>query len=295
MRDGIPQTEAVDAATRGLDLLDTAALVERLIDSQRGAFDAVLKARSAITVVVDEIARRLERGGKLHYIGAGTSGRLGTLDAAEMPPTFGTNPEMVQAHIAGSAAALVRAVEGAEDDAAAGRAVAAHVEAGDAVVGISASGGASYVVAALREARARGAFTAAVVNSEASPLAEVAERTIALQTGAEPLAGSTRMRAGTAQKIALNTISTAVMIRLGKVYDNLMVDVVATNRKLRTRALRLVMHLTGVDEGRALALLDASHGSVKRAVVMERKNVDAAEADALLARHHGRLRDTLSS
>jgi N-acetylmuramic acid 6-phosphate etherase len=293
VKEPIPQTESIDAATSGLDLLGTGALVDALIASQRGSFDAVSSARESIAAVVNEVARRLDSGGNLHYFGAGTSGRIATLDAAEMPPTFGTDPALVQAHIAGGGDALVRAVEGAEDDAEAGRAAAATLGDRDAAIGISASGGAAYVVAAIKEARSRGTFTAAIVNSEPSALGDAAHHSIVLRTGAEALAGSTRLRAGTAQKIALNAISTAVMVRLGKVYDNLMVDVVATNRKLRARALRLVAGLTGADEARAASLLDAARGSVKCAVVMGRRGVDADEARALLERHRGRLRDAL--
>jgi N-acetylmuramic acid 6-phosphate etherase len=289
----LPQTEAVDASTAGLDELATEALVATLIESQRAAFSAVLDQRDAISRAVEEIAARLERGGALHYVGAGTSGRLAVLDAAEMPPTFGTKPELVQAHIAGGSDAIVRAVEGAEDDAAAGHALAETIREHDAVIGISASGGAAFVVAALESARRRGALTVAIVNSEPSELAEAAACTIVLRTGAEAIAGSTRLRAGTAQKIALNTISSAVMVRLGKVYDNFMVDLVATNRKLHRRANRLVMHLAGVSEHRADRLLAESGGSVKCAIAMAWRNVDAAQARALLERHAGRLRDLL--
>lgn len=289
----LPQTEAVDASTAGLDQLSTDALVASLIESQRSAFGAVLDQRDAIARAVDEIALRLERGGTLHYVGAGTSGRLAVLDAAEMPPTFGTKSELVQAHIAGGNEALLRAVEGAEDDATAGYAVGNGVGNDDTIIGISASGGAPFVVAALESARQRGVFTIAIVNTEPSRLAEAAMCTIVLRTGAEAIAGSTRLRAGTAQKIALNTISSAVMVRLGKVYDNLMVDLVATNRKLQRRATRLVMQLTGMSEHRADRLLSQSGGSVKCAVAMAWRNVDAAQARALLERHGGRLRDLL--
>ncbi len=293
MSERLPATEGVDERTAGLDLLETRALVEMLVEAQRGAVDAVLSQCDAIAGVVEEIVHRLESGGRLRYVGAGTSGRLAMLDAAEMPPTFGTEPEVVQAHVAGGASALVRAVEGAEDDAAAGEAVGKSIESGDALIGLSASGGAAYVVAAIAAARARGAFTVAIVNSESSALAAAAERAILLDTGAEALAGSTRLRAGTAQKIALNTITTALMVRLGKVYDNLMVDVVATNRKLRDRAIRLVQAIAKIDAVRATALLDSAQGSVKRAVVMARQGVDAGAAQRLLDEHGGHLRELL--
>jgi N-acetylmuramic acid 6-phosphate etherase len=216
---------------------------------------------------------------------------LGFVDAAEAPPTFGVAAGLVCAHIAGGSDAVFGAVEGAEDDARAGSgAFAEHAGERDAVIGISASGGAPYVIAALEEARARGAFTIALTSVAGGPLARAADLAIVLETGSEPIAGSTRMRAGTAQKIVLNAISTAVMVRLGKVYDNLMVDVVATNEKLRRRAQQLVERLGAVDADAALRLLRAADGRVKVAVVMARRHVDAPAARSLLAASGERLR-----
>lgn len=290
----LPATEGVAARTAGLDLMNTAQLVETLVAEQRGAADAVAAQTAVIAAVVDEIAARIARGGRLHYAGAGSSGRLGALDAAEMPPTFGTHAETVCAHVAGGSEALARAVEGAEDDAAAGAAaMERHVRENDAVVGISAGGNAAFVVGAIDRARALGAYTVAIVNAGDSALERAAETTIVLATGAEAVAGSTRLKAGTAQKIALNAISTAVMVRLGKVHGNLMVDLVATNRKLRERALRLVCAIAGVDGARASELLAQAGGRVKVAVVMERRALDAAAAEALLARHGGVLRSVI--
>jgi N-acetylmuramic acid 6-phosphate etherase len=287
-------TERRSASTRGLDLLATPELVAALIAEGQRALDAAASQTAAIADAVDAIVARLELGGTLHYVGAGTSGRLGALDAAEWFPTFGVAPGTVRAHIAGGAAALERAVEGAEDDALAGERLAREAFApGDAVVGISASGGAPFVVAALATARALGALTIALVNSEASPAAAMAERAIVLATGAEPIAGSTRMNAATAQKLVLNAISTATMVRLGRVYDNLMVDVVATNDKLRRRALGLVTTLVPANDGVAVALLEAAGGSVKLAVVMGRRGVGADEARVILARGGGSLRAAL--
>ncbi len=289
-----PPTEGVNARSRGLDLLETRALVELLVAEQRHAVEATLAQSDAIARAVEEIVTRLAGGGALHYIGAGSSGRLGALDAAEMPPTFATDPNLVRAHIAGGQIALARSVEGAEDDEPAGDAVAReNVAAGDAVVGISASGGAAFVVAAIERARAIGAYTIALTGVAGSPLAHAAETAIAIDTGAEVLAGSTRMKAGTAQKVALNAISTAVMVRLGRVYDNLMVDVVATNRKLRRRAMRLVCALAGVGEERARELLESAGGSVKVAIVMERRGVTASRAKAMLEGERGSLRALL--
>ncbi len=290
----LPQTEGINPRTAGLDELSTVDLVQVLADEQRIAVDAVIAVSDALAVAVDEISSRLRAGGRLHYAGAGTSGRLGFLDASEMPPTFGTDPQLVCAHIAGGLRALTNAVEGAEDDAAAGaREMREHVKKGDAVIGISASGGAPYAIGAIEAAREIGAWTLGVANSAGTPLLEAADLGIALLTGPEPLTGSTRLKAGTSQKILLNTLSTATMVRLGKVYDNLMVDVVATNKKLRNRALRLVMRLTQTGEQQARDLLQASGGSVKVAVVMAIHNADAPHARAILESNGGSLRRSL--
>jgi N-acetylmuramic acid 6-phosphate etherase len=290
----LPPTEQINSRSRGLDLMSTPELVELLVSEQRQAVDAVLAQTREIVEAVDAIAVRMRRGGRLHYVGAGSSGRIGVLDAAEMPPTFGTPPDLVCAHIAGGPMTLVRAIEGAEDDLAAGdAAMCDHVLGGDSVIGISAGGSAAFVVAALERARAIGAYTAAIVSVADSPLARAAQTAIVLATGAEPLTGSTRLKAGSAQKIALNAISTAVMVVLGKVYDNLMVDVVASNRKLRDRALRLVRTIANVSEERARELLAGAGGRVKVAVVMERCGVDAARAERLLDEQRGSLRPLL--
>jgi len=279
----LPPTEGRQSESAGLDLLDTHELVDLLVNDQAHAAAAVRTQTTALASAVEGIVTRIRAGGRLHYIGSGTSGRLAVLDASEMPPTFGTPPDLVCAHIAGGDFALRTAIEGAEDDARAGEAAMEdHVAAGDAVVGISASGGARYVVAALERARAIGALTVAITSSDNSALVSAAQLAIVLPTGAEALSGSTRLKAGTAQKITLNTLSTAIMVRLGKVHDNLMVDVVATNEKLRGRAARLVRDLTGADETRVSAALDQSGGNVKVAAVMIARRVDAARARAML-------------
>jgi len=285
-----PETERISERTADLDRLATADLVGLLIGEQRLAVQAAIDATDVIARAVDEIALRLRSGGRLHYAGAGTSGRLGFLDAAEMRPTFGTDRSLVCAHIAGGEAAVIEAIEGAEDDAAAADAAFRdHLRAQDAVIGISASGRAPYVVQALEIARELGAYTVAIVNAADSTLARVAELSIILRTGPEPLAGSTRLKAGTSQKIVLNAISTAVMTRLGRVYQNLMVDVVATNKKRRARAMRLVMRLAPASEKEAGELLAASQGSVKVAVVMARLRLDEMPAREVLERHGGSL------
>jgi N-acetylmuramic acid 6-phosphate etherase len=287
----LPVTEAQNGATRGLDTLGAEALVGLLAREQVAAAEAVASATPAIARAVEAIVPRLRAGGTLHYVGAGTSGRLAMLDAAECPPTFGTPPSLVVAHIAGGAEALLRAVEGAEDDAVAGAdALRACVRAGDAVVGISAGGGAPYVVAAVRAARTEGALTIALTSVADSPLVDAAELAIVVETGAEPLAGSTRLKAGTAAKLVLGALSTATMVGLGRVYDNLMVDVVATNAKLRARAERLVRTVAGVDAPLARALLDEASGSVKVAIAMHARGVDAGAARALLEASGGFLR-----
>jgi N-acetylmuramic acid 6-phosphate etherase len=290
-----PPTEQMNVATRDLDLLSVPELVAVLVHENDVALAAVHACEPQIAQAVERIVARLAAGGTLHYIGAGTSGRLGFLDAAECPPTFGSPPGLVRAHIAGGSAALTHAVEGAEDDGAAGvRSADAAVEPADAVVGVSASGGAAFVVAALSRARERGALTVALTSAPNSALERACELAIVAATGAEAIAGSTRMKAGTAQKIVLSALSTAVMVRLGKVYDNLMVDVVASNEKLRRRALGLVARLVPAGPERARELLASAAGNVKIAVVMGRRGVDAATARGLLAQEGGRLRATIS-
>lgn len=294
MDERLPLTESSNPRTAGLDELDTRPLVRLLIEEQQQAIDAVLEQSDVLAEVVDTIAERLRAGGRLHYVGAGTSGRLAFLDASEAPPTFGTPPELVCAHIAGGPAALTRAVEGAEDNGdAAANELRDHVGPNDVVIGLSASGSTPFVIAALITASGCGAWTIAVTNTPESKLGKVADRSIVLATGPEPLTGSTRLKAGTAQKLLLNTISTATMVRLGKVYDNLMVDVVATNQKLRKRAIRLVMQLAAVSEPEAATLLFQAGGSVKVAVVMERRKLDAVNARRRLADSEGFLRKSL--
>jgi N-acetylmuramic acid 6-phosphate etherase len=283
----LPSTESVDGRTAGIDRLGTAAQVRLLIEAQRGAVDAAAAAADAIASAVDAIVAALRGGGRVAVFGAGTSGRLAVLDAAELGPTFGFPVERWAGYIAGGDGALRSAVEGAEDDAAAGGAAAAGLGPGDVALGVSASGSAAFVGAALAAARARGARTIALVNAAETALAREADIAIEALTAAEPIAGSTRLRAGTAQKIVLNAISTAAMIALGKTYGNLMVDVVASNAKLRARAERLVRALAG--EVDAPAVLAAAGGAVKTAVVMARCGVDRTTAERLLADAGGRL------
>jgi len=282
-----PSTELADARTAAIDRVDTATRVRWLIEAQRGAVEAALEAAPAITAAVELVVAALAAGKRVIALGAGTSGRLAVIDAAELVPTFAFPPERYEGRIAGGDRALRRSIEGAEDDPAAGAAAVEDLGAGDVVIGVSASGSAAFVAGALQAARARGARTVAVVNAAGTALAQAAEVAIVAATGAEPIAGSTRLRAGSAQKIVLNTISTAAMIALGKTYGNRMVDLVASNRKLRARAERLVRELAGVAD--PAALLAAAGGRVKVAVVMARRQVDCAAAERLLAAAGGRL------
>jgi N-acetylmuramic acid 6-phosphate etherase len=291
MTERLPSTEDVDSATAGIDRVDTLARVRLLIEAQRGAVDAALAAADAIARAVEAVVVALRAGGRVIVLGAGTSGRLAVLDAAELPPTFGFPSERYEGRIAGGDGALRRSVEGAEDDAVAGAACVGDIAGGDVLIGVSASGSAAFVQGALAGARAKGAVTIALVNAGGSVLARDADIAIVAETAAEPIAGSTRMRAGTAQKIVLNAISTAAMVALGKTYRNRMVDVVASNAKLRARALRLVRELAGdVD---AAAVLDAAGGHVKTAVVMAQRNVGREAAARLLADAGGRLSELI--
>jgi len=289
-------TEDVNPATLDIDTLATAQILERISDQDALVAPAVRRELPHIAQAVDLITDRLQRGGRLFYFGAGTSGRLGVLDAAECRPTFNTPPEQVQAFIAGGTRALVSPAEAVEDDEAAGRAVAEEVEvtADDAVVGIAASGATPYVLGVLRVARSRGAATIALVANWPSPMSELADVTIAPLTGPEVIAGSTRMKAGTAQKMVLNMLSTASMIRLGKVYRNLMVDVQPTNRKLRERARRILQTAVGLPPDEAQRLLEAASYQVKTAVVMALAEVDVDEARRRLAHSAGHVRKAIS-
>jgi N-acetylmuramic acid 6-phosphate etherase len=289
------ETEARNPRTAALDALPTAELVRALHGENYGVADAVAATLPHVAQVVEILAARLGRGGRLFYVGAGTSGRLGVLDASECPPTFGVAPEMVQGVIAGGPAALTSSIEGAEDDPAAG---ARDLEARgltdrDAVIGIAASGRTLYVVGALEAARRAGAATVAVVNVSDSLLARYADITLAAVTGPEALTGSTRLKAGTAQKLLLNLLTTATMVRLGKVYGNLMVDVRATNAKLRDRAARIVMAAAGVDRPAAEIALRQANGHAKTAIVLLRLGLSASEARRRLDAAGGWVRAAL--
>jgi len=280
-------TEAVRPDLHDLDTRPIGDVVALLVAAEGEAHGAVVAALPQITEAAEAIAARLERGGRLIYAGAGTPGRLGVLDAVECEPTF--NTDIVRGVIAGGPAALTQAIDGAED--AFARADLADLTAADALVGITASGRTPYVLGALNHARAAGALTVAIVNNFGSEAA--ADVVIELSTGPEVLAGSTRLTAGTSQKVVLNAISTSVMIALGKAYGPRMVDVRATNEKLRRRAVRIVRDAAGVDEVAAAAALAAAGGHAKIAIVALLAGVDAAEAAVRLKRARGRVRDAL--
>jgi len=288
-----------EAARPGLDDLDQrspAEIVHLLLAAERAAIGPMARAAPALAAAAEAVAARMSGGGRLFYLGAGTPGRLAVLDAAELLPTYNAPPGLVVPLLAGGMDALVRSAEGAEDDPdAAGAALDAHgLRAGDAVVGIAASGRTPYVVGGLRHARMRGALAVAVVSNPGSPAAAAADLAVEILTGPEVVAGSTRMLAGTAQKVALNALSTAAMIALGHTYGPWMVDVRATNAKLRRRALRMVCRITGAGEDAAATALLAADGQVKPAVVSLLAGVDAAEAARRLARSAGRVRRALT-
>jgi len=289
MSDALPATEGF-AERAALDTLDFSECVGELVSVQRRAFEAVEAAREAISLAARAAAEAMAHGATWHTIGAGSSGRIAALDAVELHPTFGLDPRRICVHLAGGNAAFLSAIEGAEDDAPAGTRDASCVKPGDVAIALSASGRAAYVRAALRAARERGARTIAIANDRSAVLFAEAEFAIVLATGAEPLAGSTRLVAGTAQKLALNTLSTTVMVALGTTYENMMVDLVVTNEKLRDRAERIVMRAVPCERERARALLAGSGGAVKPAIAMAWLDTDLAGALEALARCGGRLR-----
>ncbi|HEX6290724.1 MAG TPA: N-acetylmuramic acid 6-phosphate etherase [Herpetosiphonaceae bacterium] len=289
-------TEAINPSTAEIDTLGTREIVAAIAAEDARVAPAVAAVGDAIARLADVVVARIERGGRLIYIGAGTSGRLGMIDAAECPPTYGVDPGLVVARIAGGPRALIESIEAVEDDAALGaRDIAElNVAADDVVLGIAASGRTPYVLGAISEARRRGAFVAGLACAHPSALAEAVDLIIAPVVGPEVISGSTRMKAGTAQKLVLNTLSTTVMIRLGKTFGNLMVDVQPTNEKLRQRAASIVARATNVNLNEARRLLQAADYEAKTAVVMALAGTDAAEARRRLAASAGHVRRALA-
>jgi N-acetylmuramic acid 6-phosphate etherase len=290
-------TEARDAAGADLDLRSTDELVALMNAGDATVPGAVAAAAPAVAGLIDDVANRLARGGRLIYVGAGTSGRLAALDAVECETTFSTPPGQVTALVAGKAALGPAEQEAAEDDEAAGarELEALEVAERDAVVGISASGRSPYVRGALEAARARGALTACVVCVDRAELAALTDRVVCVPVGPEVLAGSTRLKAGTAQKLVLNMLSTISMVRLGKTYGNLMVDVDATNEKLRARVRSIVRQATGAQPERVDEALAAAGGDAKVAIVSLLTGVDADAARARLAEAEGVVRRAVES
>lgn len=290
-------TEQVNPESHNLDQLSAVEIVELFNREDARAIAAVGDAREHLAAAIELAAAALRRGGKLFYIGAGTSGRLGVLDAAECPPTFCTAPELVQGIIAGGAGALVRSSEDLEDRAEDGAAAIAHhqIHSLDVVVGITAGGTTPFVHGALQAARQRGAATIFIACVPPEQVKVEADVDIRLLVGPEILAGSTRLKAGTATKLALNTLSTGVMVKLGKVYGNRMVDVAVTNQKLHDRALKMLTDLTDLSRNDASELLEKSHRRVKLALLMHWTGLDVTSAEQLLAAHQGNLRQAVDA
>lgn len=295
MTSSLPSTEAVSSRFEDLDAWPAAAVLDALWESQLAAVASVQPVLPAIAAAAEAAAAYLVAGGRLAYAGAGTSGQIGVQDGAELPPTFSWPEDRLVLLMAGGTSAFTRAIEGAEDDEEAARkAIVDHaVGAPDVLIAVAASGSTPFTLACAHEAAARGALTIGVANSADAPLLAAVVHPILVQTGAEVIAGSTWLKAGTAQKVVLNLLSTSIMLRLGRVYRGQMVDMNARNEKLRRRAARMVMQLAGCDETGALAALAQAGWRVKQAVLIV-GGLDSAAADALLLRYGGRLRAALS-
>ncbi len=290
-------TEQRNPRTRGIDAKSTIEILRAIHREDASVTEAVSRALPAIVRAVDAIAAALQQGGRVFYVGAGTSGRLATLDAAELPPTFGTPPRMVQAVIAGGRRALTHAVEGAEDNRANGaKDLAAHrLSAKDAVIGIAASGATPYVLGALEYAKRKRAVTIGITSNPGTPITQVAQICIVTPTGPEAITGSTRMKAGTAQKLVLNMLSTATMIRLGRVYDNWMIGVALTNRKLQARGLRILMEASGASVAESTRALRQSRHDLGAALIMLKTGASAGQAKRLLRATHKHVHNALDS
>jgi N-acetylmuramic acid 6-phosphate etherase len=289
-------TESRNPLTEHIDQLPTLDMLRLINEEDAKVAQAVAAELPHIAKAIDEIARRFEDGGRLFYVGAGTSGRLGVLDASEIPPTFSVPPTLVQGLIAGGDSALRKSSESSEDSAEQGAAdlAAAGFSGQDALVGIAASGRTPYVMGALNHANPLGAVTIALTCVPNSPMSTIADITIAPITGPEVITGSTRLKAGTATKLVLNMLSTGIMIKTGAVYGNLMVNLAPTNAKLIDRAQRIIIAATGVNEPTAAELLKKSGNSVKTAIVMQKLSLDRPAAESRLATARGSLRTALA-
>ena len=290
-------TETVNPRTREIDRVSTLEMVQLMADEDARVAPAVAAEIAQIARAIDAMAERFQRGGRLIYIGAGTSGRLGVLDASELPPTFSVSRDRAIGLIAGGERAVTQSIEGAEDDADAGaRAVAdENVAEEDAVIGIAASGTTPYVIGGMQEAKRRHALVVGVTCNRPSPMSELADVMIAPLVGPEVIAGSTRLKAGTAQKMVLNMLSTGVMIRLGKTFGNLMVDVQATNNKLRDRARRIVEAVCELSTVETEQLLTRCDGEVKTTIVVSLARVEPAEARRRLQAANGMVRKAIQA
>jgi N-acetylmuramic acid 6-phosphate etherase len=288
-------TEERHPGTHDLDSMSTLELLQTLNDEDARVAPAVLQVLPQLAVAVDLTVERIRAGGSVHYFGAGTSGRLAVIDAAELMPTFNAPDGMFVAHHAGGAGALLRAAENVEDDAGLGARDASVVGPGDVVLGLTASGRTPYVAGALAAARARGALTVLITANPHAELAGQVDHLLAVDTGPEVITGSTRLKAGTAQKLVLNSFSTAVMVRLGRTWSNLMVDMVATNAKLRGRVVRILREASGADEPAARRALELASGELKPALLSLLARIDPDQARAALEHHQGSVADALAS
>jgi len=288
-------TETVSHLYRDFDLWGNAKALEALLEGQAAAIASLKPILQGLGAAVDAAAPRLRRGGRLIYVGAGTSARIGVQDGAELFPTFNWPHEQVAFAIAGGEGALLRAVENAEDSAEEGARRIEELGAGpdDVVIGIAASGNTPYTVAAIKAARARGALTVGIANNSEAQLLAASDHPILLDTGPEIIAGSTRLKAGTAQKAALNLFSTMLMVRLGRVYGGLMVHMRPTNAKLRRRGVEMIARITGCSEEAAAAAFEKADNDVKLGVLIAR-GADKAKAETLLEKHGGNLRQALA-
>ncbi len=293
----IPVTEQRNPASYQIDTKSTAEILTIINNEDKKVPEAVSQAIPQLTRLVDRAVEVFQKGGRLFYLGAGTSGRLGVLDASECPPTYGVSPDMVQGFIAGGDAALRRSIEGAEDDEKHGidQLRGAGFSAADMLVGITASGSAPYVLGALRYARSLGSPTGAISCNKDSHTFELADYPIYLPVGPEIVTGSTRMKSGTAQKLALNMITTTAMIRLGKVYNNFMIDLMPVNAKLVERSKRLINEITGCGEVRAAQIFEDSGRKIRTAVIMASLAVSKEEAEALFKQGNGNINNALNA
>lgn len=290
----LPPTEQRLDRSTNLDQLDTLDVLELINAEDQSVPAAVRTVLPDLAALVDRTVTALAAGGRVHYFGSGTSGRFGVLDAAEVPPTYGVPPTLFVAHLSGGPEAMTTAIEDAEDIAEDGAAAALAVTADDIAIGLSASGTTPYAGAALQAARATGAYTVAITSNPHASIAAHADLHIYLPTGPEVVTGSTRMKAGTAEKLVLNAYSTAVMVRMGRTYSNLMIDVAPINAKLRRRVVRLLTSATGADDRAAAEALRASGGETKPALVMLLAGVDADAARAALDASGGRARSAIA-